>query len=76
MCFGNLFFAFWTLKSAFNLHLIFLLNEYFFLQANFLSVKNNFRPLKRNLKQALRACVGILHWKIKGLKVNLLFFFL
>jgi hypothetical protein len=37
--------------------LIFLPNDYFFLQTDFLSVKSTFKFLKRNFKLALRACL-------------------
>jgi hypothetical protein len=38
------------MKNAFN---FFLLNEYFFLKIDFLSVKSTFRLIKHNLKHVL-----------------------
>ena len=47
--------------------LIFLLNEYFFLQTGFLSVKSTFKPLKHNPKQALRfARMGVIEFSFNS----------
>jgi hypothetical protein len=48
------FLAIFRLFGPLKALLIFLPNDYFFLQMGFLSIKSTFKPPKRNPKQALR----------------------